>query len=97
MSPPRIIDLGTLSYSAAYAQQLAHHEEVLAARDTAPSSSHLTSDISHLTFHDPGRILLVEHSPPVITISRRDSARAHLLATPDQLRQSDNPVLLFRT
>ncbi len=83
MPTPRIIDLGRLSYADAYAQQLAHHEEVLAARESP--SSHPTSDIHHPTSPDPGRILLVEHDPPVITISRRANARAHLLAAPDQL------------
>ena len=88
MSSHRIIDLGRLSYADAYAIQLAHHEEVLAARSSVPPSSHLTSDISHLTSPDPGRILLVEHFPPVITISRRVSARAHLLATAEQLARA---------
>ena len=71
MPSPRIIDLGHLPYADAYALQLAHHEEVLAARDSGNP--------------DPGRILLVEHDPPVITISRRAGARDHLTATPDQL------------
>ncbi len=71
MPSPRVIDLGHRPYADAYALQLAHHEEVLAARDAGTP--------------DPGRILLVEHDPPVITISRRAGARDHLTATPDQL------------
>ena len=31
---PRVLDLGRISYSDAYQFQLAHHEEVLAARDS---------------------------------------------------------------
>ena len=32
-----------------------------------------------------GYLVLVEHDPPVITISRRKTARDHLLATDEQL------------
>ncbi len=60
-----------MSYADAYARQVAEHEEVLAAREAG--------DV------DPGRILLVEHAPPVITVSRRQGARAHLVATPEVL------------
>jgi lipoyl(octanoyl) transferase len=63
-----------MSYADAYAQQVAHHEEVLAAREVGGGGG-----------GDPGRILLVEHVPPVITISRRPDARAHLVATPEML------------
>lgn len=71
---PRIINLGRIAYADAYALQLAHHEEVLAARESATP--------------DPGRILLVEHDPPVITISKRADAPKHLLATPRMLEQA---------
>lgn len=60
-----ILDLGRLAYTPAYAAQLTHHERILAAR--ASSSA-------------PGIILLVEHDP-VITVSRRATAPAHLLAS----------------
>jgi lipoyl(octanoyl) transferase len=66
-----VIDLGRRSYEDAYQLQLAHHAEVLASRE---------SDRSEI-----GRILLVEHDPPVITISRRAGARANLLASDDVL------------
>lgn len=88
MPAPRIIDLGRMSYADAYALQLAHHEEVLAAREAAFPPSHPPSDIPHPTSADPGRILLVEHDPPVITISRRAGARDHLTATPDMLARA---------
>lgn len=65
----RVIDLGLREYAAAYQVQLMHHEEVLASRD---SPIHL------------GYLLLVEH-PPVVTISRRDAAKDHLLASPEFL------------
>ncbi|HVU65184.1 MAG TPA: hypothetical protein VHC70_14475, partial [Phycisphaerales bacterium] len=70
---PSVIDLGRVSYSDAYQIQLAHHEEVLAARDSGTP--------------ERGRILLVEHDP-VITISRRAGAAAHLLATAAQLERA---------
>lgn len=64
-----IIDLGLLSYDAAYAEQVRHLDAVVAARATGPRA---------------GVILLVEH-PPVVTISRRKAAADHLLATPELL------------
>lgn len=63
-----------MAYADAYALQLAHHEEVLAARETSAP--------------DAGRILLVEHDPPVITISKRADAPKHLLATPQMLERA---------
>ena len=72
MHAPRVIDLGCSRYADAYAEQTRHLEEVIAARDVATQ---------------PGRILLVEHNP-VITISRRAGAAAHLLATPELLARA---------
>lgn len=60
-----------MPYAEAYAAQLAAHAEVLAAREAGSP--------------EIGRLLLVEHDPPVITISRRPGARAHLLASDDLL------------
>lgn len=65
-----MIDLGRASYEAAYAEQVRHQAEVLAARDAGQPM--------------PGRILLVEHDP-VITVSRRAGAGSHLLADPRAL------------
>lgn len=56
-----------MPYAEAYAAQLAAHAEVLAAREAGRP--------------EIGRLLLVEHDPPVITISRRPGARDHLLAS----------------
>lgn len=56
-----------MPYAETYAAQLAAHAEVLAAREAGRP--------------EIGRLLLVEHDPPVITISRRPEARAHLLAS----------------
>lgn len=70
MDPVPVTDLGRMSYHDAFAVQLAHHDRVLAARGSAGPHAH---------------ILLVEHDPPVITVSRRPEARRHLLASPEAL------------
>ncbi len=72
-NPLPVIDLGRMSYADAYALQQSHHAEVLALRDNPES------------LDPPGRILLVEHDPPVVTISQRTDARQHLIATPELL------------
>lgn len=66
-----VIDLGRLPYVPAYEAQQRHHAAVVAARDAGSPET--------------GRLLFVEHVPPVITISRRPDARKHLIATPDML------------
>jgi lipoyl(octanoyl) transferase len=65
-------DLGRLAYAEALALQRSLQAGVIAAR-AAPGGG------------EPMHILLVEHDPPVITISRRKGARDHLLATEAQL------------
>jgi lipoyl(octanoyl) transferase len=65
-------DLGRLSYGDAYERQRALQEEVLAGR--------------HVEGTPMGHLLLLEHDPPVITISRRPEARSHLVAGPELLR-----------
>lgn len=70
MPPPfslPVKDLGRVPYEPAYQAQLAHLDEVMAARDAGAPI--------------PGYLLLVEHDP-VITVSRRAGASNHLLATP---------------
>ncbi len=69
--PLRTIDLDHLPYAAAYEAQLHHLAQVQAARDSESP--------------EIGRLLLVEHVPPVITISRRQGAADHLLASRDTL------------
>ncbi len=60
-----------MGYQEAYAVQNEHHAAVLAARERGEP--------------EIGRVLLVEHDPPVITISRRAGAGAHLLANEQTL------------
>lgn len=66
-----VIDLGRMEYTAAYRRQIAELDRVIASRETPEPS--------------PGVVLLVEHDPPVITISNRPEARSHLIASESQL------------
>lgn len=65
-------DLGRISYADAYEKQRALQDEVFAGR--------------HVEGSPVGHVLLLEHDPPVITISRRPEARSHLVASPELLR-----------
>jgi len=65
-----IIDLGRMGYGPAYERQLREHARVLEQRARGEPV--------------PGVVLLVEHDP-VITVSKRPSARANLVATPEML------------
>lgn len=67
----QVIDLGRISYAAAYQIQSEHLARVVASRDSAAPIL--------------GVILLVEHDP-VITVSRRAGAEANVIATSDALR-----------
>lgn len=58
-------DLGRISYDAALAIQRAARDELLAGRDRRAAM----------------RILLLEHDPPVITVSRRPTAAGNVLAS----------------
>lgn len=65
-----ITDLGKMAYEPALALQRKIQQEVIARRDHFPI---------------PFNLLLVEHVPPVITVSRRATSEEHLLATEQQL------------
>ena len=66
-------DLGTMSYGEALAMQRELQQEVIVGRGDQLQTGHL---------------LFVEHTPPVITISRRAAAATHLLGTPDMLQNA---------
>ena len=66
----RVRDLGRMPYAEAFSLQKRLQQEVIEARARGASLGHL---------------VLVEHHPPVITISRRKTARRHLVATDEQL------------
>ncbi|MCZ6492988.1 MAG: hypothetical protein O6933_02810, partial [Planctomycetota bacterium] len=63
-------DLGRMPYAEAVALQKKLQQEVIEARPRGVSLGH---------------VVLVEHHPPVITISLRRTARRHLVATNEQL------------
>lgn len=67
-----MIELGRAGYREAYDLQVMHLEDVLAARDGGGAADQPSRPAW-------GRLLLVEHDP-VVTISRRKGAAAHLLA-----------------
>ena len=69
--PIQITDLGRMSYAEALELQRRRQAEVIAARGTDGAGI--------------GHLLLVEHDPAVITVSRRPGARSHLLADPQRL------------
>lgn len=69
----RVQDLGRMAYNDAFnLQRRLQRELIEQRREQSPAG----------TIH----VLLVEHDPPVITVSRRKSAAGHLLATDQQLQ-----------
>ncbi len=75
-----IQDLGKIAYEVAFEKQLALQKQVADCRASAPVSFHL---------------LLLEHDPAVITVSKRPEAREHLLASTQQL--ADAGVVVCET
>jgi len=69
-APLEVVDTGRISYAAGLTLQREAVARVQAARATGGAV---------------GRLILLEHTPPVITISRRPDARAHLLASAELL------------
>ena len=64
------IDLGRVRYREADALQRKHHAEVVAGREQSPALQ---------------RLLMLEHDPAVITVSKRAGADTNLLASPEHL------------
>ncbi len=71
----RIEDLGRIPYAAAYDLQRAEHARLLAQRETP----------TRATPFPLGTIFLVEHEPPVITVTRRAEAPSHVLVSDERL------------
>jgi lipoyl(octanoyl) transferase len=69
-------DLGRMPYAEALALQRDLQRRVVEARGVSPDEPR--------TMY----LLLVEHDPPVITISRRRDARSHMVATDRQLAEA---------
>jgi len=72
----RVRDLGRMAYAPALALQRELHAEVVASRADG-------DDVPRRMI-----VLLVEHDPPVITVSRRTSARQNLVATSEMLARA---------
>lgn len=77
------IDLGRLSYAAAYEEQVRQHERVLGWRESLAGGGEPPA----------GVFLLVEHVPPVITVSRRPGVRDHLVASEAMLESAGVEVV----
>ncbi len=73
-----------MGYREAYEEQCRRHEGVLAGRAASPGEG----------ASGPGVVLLVEHDP-VITVTGRPGAAAHVLAAPETLRRAG--VVVERT
>ncbi len=69
----KIQDLGKIEYELALDQQRTLQNYVAEQRGKSPSPFHL---------------LLLEHDPPVITMSKRPKAKNHLLASEQQLQEA---------
>ena len=67
----QVKDLGRMSYACALELQRAAHAEVVAARENRGQM----------------QLLLVEHDPQVITVSRRPDAAKNVLVSPQRLAQ----------
>lgn len=67
-----IIDLGRIAYREAYSRQVHARDVLLAARHSGGSRLPMT-------------VFVLEHDPPVITVTKRESARRNVLLSPDRL------------
>lgn len=79
-----VVDLGRLPYAAAYEEQVHRRDALIATRqigDDAGASGVETGSRAGAAM----TLLLVEHDPPVITVSRRPGASGNLVASPAQL------------
>lgn len=61
----RVVDLGRIGYAAALALQRETHEKLVEGRDARA----------------PMTVFLLEHDPPVVTVTRRMGAAEHVLAS----------------
>lgn len=71
MDDVQVHDLGCASYAEAIERQRALHERVVSGRGG----------------REPMHLLLLEHDPPVITVSRRPGAERHILAGASRLAE----------
>ncbi|MBL1218815.1 MAG: lipoyl(octanoyl) transferase [Planctomycetes bacterium] len=67
-------DLGRIPYTQAYALQVQARDRLLAARQSGAEPLPMTA-------------FVLEHDPPVITVTKRDSARQNVLMPPERLAE----------
>jgi len=67
-SSVRVVDLGRIGYADALAVQRSTHAALVAARESGEAEAQMT-------------VYLLEHDPPVVTVTRRLGAAAHVLAS----------------
>ncbi len=83
-------DLGRVPYDRAFALQRQLQREVIGWREEAKQAATVGNERRGGEGDAPrsavGHLLLLEHDPPVITLSRRAGSRQHLIATEQQLR-----------
>jgi lipoyl(octanoyl) transferase len=78
-------DCGHASYEEMFERQRALQKSVIEQRRDADHHADHGADLGAQDESATMHLLLVEHDPPVITVSRRPGARQHLLATEAQL------------
>lgn len=71
----RVEDHGRISYARGVELQHERHAEVMAWREAGPDAP-------------VGVVMVLEHDPPVITVSRRPTAARNLVATPEALARA---------
>jgi lipoyl(octanoyl) transferase len=76
----KVHDLGAMAYAEALRLQRDFQRQVIEARQATHAAT-------------PMHLLLVEHVPPVVTVSRRPGARKHLVATDRQLADAGIDVV----
>lgn len=64
----RVVDLGRIGYADALALQRETHSALVAARESGEADAPMT-------------VYLLEHDPPVVTVTKRVGAAAHVLAS----------------
>ncbi|HRQ76417.1 MAG TPA: lipoyl(octanoyl) transferase LipB [Phycisphaerales bacterium] len=79
--PLIVRDLGRMRYAEAFELQKSLQQDVIGWRESASEGADGSGAPQPV-----GYLLLVEHDPPVITVSRRKTARQHLIATDAVLR-----------
>ena len=76
---PKIQDLGKIAYEMALEKQRALQKYVIDQRNVSPSPFHL---------------LLLEHEPPVITMSKRPGVTKHLVVSRQQVQEAGVEICL---